>query len=504
MKKYFLFLIAAIGIMMASCSREDDGPVTPTPSPEISISQAMIDSIYQAIFDKNNVAKYNEISSELVSPVEMANRIYGPEGANGDEDVANARKAFMDNCNRVSDSIANKLGQNGFALNFRTHKFNYVTVDENNQPLTLSAFMCWACYRDDEEKIMDQNHIVFVCPYTHTKWNECATESDGGMERKTMACDNLFIIPDGQGFGVNRGAPQTYLAHHLHAQQYYDCLVAADRIFREKGGKFKGQWGLRVVGASQGGGDALSLHKYLETHDYEYDLTPYYNSNDENDKKIADEICKKAGVAAGTKTFKKPLKDQWRLAYSYVAVGPYNPEATLKEYLKWGKLSLPCVLPMVLKTMLAIHPELAAKYNEEDFYSDIYRKHKGEFDKVILEKTLTTSEFTDLMRKNLAYDNESKKDLEKMPLDRVLSKQMLDTNSDMCKDIMAALRQEDLTSGWTPTVKCYMYTYDGDEVVPYKNSELLEKFLGKWADVESSWFATSHEMACTFFFLKKW
>lgn len=117
--------------------------------------------------------------------------------------------------------------------------------------MTLSAYMCWLRkipFFNDK----DPEHIVFICPYTHTQAKECATESDGGVESYTFGKPNLFIIPDGQGFGANKDAQQTYLAHHLHAQQYYDCLVAADRIYRERGGKYETDWDLHVVGTSQG------------------------------------------------------------------------------------------------------------------------------------------------------------------------------------------------------------------------------------------------------------
>lgn len=519
MKKYFLFLVATIGLMMASCSKDDneiiepeptpipkpDPDPTPTPKPEIIISQALIDSIRLNIFDKQNIVNVKEIGSELISAEEMADKIYGKDGDNGAEELAEVKKTFLKNCQSISDSVANKTGENGVTVFFDSYKFKYITIDEHNNPLTLSAWMCWGVIPNlfGKNIILDQNHIVFVCPYTRTKWDECATISDGGLERKAMLCDNLFIIPDGQGFGVDKDAPQTYLAHHLHAQQYYDCLVAADRLFREQGGTYEDDWDLHVVGASQGGGDALALHKYLETHEVEYDLTAYYNSGNEKDKKIADEICKQEGVSAGTKIINKSLADQWRFAYSYVCAGPYSPETTLKEYLEWGKLSYACVLPMVLKTMLAINPDLAAKYKEEEFYSDIYLQHKEEIDELLLKKTLDTDDLIPYMRKLLAYDNEPDGAPENLPLDRILSQQIMDTSSEMCQDMMAALRKEDLTTGWTPSRKCYMYNCKTDEVVPYKNSVLLMEFLGDLADVTNS-SAPDHEGTCEEFYKTKW
>lgn len=518
MKKYFLLLAATIGLMMASCSKDDneiiepeptpiptpnpDPDPTPTPKPEFTVTQAFLDSIKYDLFDKSNIVDFKEMDSELISAEEMADKIFGPDGANGDEELAAARRVFLLNCQNAADSIANATGQNAAAMLFGTQKFNYVTVDENNNPLTLSAWMCWGAYWAFGTHNMKQNHIVFICPYTHCKWDECATESDGGMEKYFIGCDNLFIIPDGQGFGIDKDAPQTYLAHHLHAQQYYDCLVAADRIYREDGGKYEDNVDLRVVGASQGGGDALSLHKYLETHYLDYDLSFYYDSEySEALKPVADLMCETYGVPAGTRIIKIPLAQQWNMAYSYVAVGPYNPEATLQTYLKWGALSFPCVLPMVLKTMLAINPDLSTKYKEEEFYSDLYLKHKDEFDEAILKKTKTSEELNALFRKHLVLDGDP--DGAPLPIDRILSKEMLNTESDMCKDMMAALGKEDLTKGWTPSVKCYMYNCETDEVVPYINSVLLKDFMGNLADVSNS-LASGHVKTCVMFFTKKW
>lgn len=514
MKKFFLLFVAAIGLMVASCSKDDDKIIVPeptptptptpdpTPDPEVVVTQDMIDNAMYDLFDKSNIVEFDVTDEKTLSVEEIANKIFGEDGTYGNEDLSAAKQAFLDNCQRISDSIANVTGENGFSCLFDSYKFKYTTVDENNNPLTLSAYMCWLRkipFFNDK----DPEHIVFICPYTHTQAKECATESDGGVESYTFGKPNLFIIPDGQGFGANKDAQQTYLAHHLHAQQYYDCLVAADRIYRERGGKYETDWDLHVVGTSQGGGDALALHKYLETHDCEYDLSAYYNSGKASDMKIADEICKIANEKAGTKNVKVKLMDIWRFAYSIVCCGPYNPEVTLKKYLKWGELSYPCVLPMVLKTMLALNPDLASTYEEKEFYSELYNKHKGEIDKVLIEKTLQSLDLNKYMRQLLAHEGEPNGAPELVPIDRILSEEMLKPDSKMCQDILAALAKENLTSGWAPQKKCYVYTCEKDEVVPYENSQLLLEFLGDKA-VEMKLDADSHMGACVSFFGKEW
>lgn len=64
MKKYFLLFVAAIGLMVASCSKDDDKIIVPeptptptptpdpTPDPEVVVTQDMIDNAMYDLLTK--------------------------------------------------------------------------------------------------------------------------------------------------------------------------------------------------------------------------------------------------------------------------------------------------------------------------------------------------------------------------------------------------------------------------------------------------------------------
>lgn len=95
------------------------------------------------------------------------------------------------------------------------------------------------------------------------------------------------------------------------------------KLFQKEKGKMKDDWKLRVIGASQGAGDAMAVHKLLDT-------TP-----------IDD--------------FGTYLRDAWNFDYSYVCCGPYCPEATMQAYHRDGVVYYPCVVPLVIESMLDCH-----------------------------------------------------------------------------------------------------------------------------------------------------
>ena len=59
------------------------------------------------------------------------------------------------------------------------------------------------------------------------------------------------------------------------------------------------------------------------------------------------------------------------------------------------------------------------------------------------------------------------------PLDKMLSTDMLDTNSQIYNDLMDCLKEQDLTRGWRPYTKTKVYYSTGDEVVPCANAEKI-------------------------------
>ena len=484
MKKLFLYLLAAV-LAVAGCTKND-----PEPSPESP--EEDIDGFLQEVFwAQNDDLYYEVISKQRLTPEELVESVFGPEDKLDEEELA-IKEAFLKRCDEKLEELRKEDPDGAAAIYFDRTFFKYHTVDQNGNRIELSAFVGWAIHRFPWWPY-DQNHVLLCCPYTHTKEDECATESNngfgGGYEFLTMLHDNLFIMPDGQGFGTNKDKVQTYLNHNLHAQQYYDALKVGQKIYLDEHGKLEDDWTLRVVGASQGGGDAIALHKYLDTHYDKIDLTECYESKDPFQRIKANQLCKLYGYPQGTKIIEAPFRDIHRFEFSYVCCGPYSPEVTMQTYSKWGQMSYPCVIPLVIKSMLACYPNELKKYREEDFFSGKWNSNKADFDNIYLKKTMKSDDLNEYICEKLGI--KMKDHIPMAPLDSILSKSMLDTTSQIYKDLMTCLKKQDLTRGWTPRTKTKLHFTSNDEVVPYANTQkLIELFKASnctYKTVDRSW-----------------
>lgn len=459
-RRFACCLLVLAGLMFSSCTKDEAGDET--------------DSVDLAKLIE--APDYEIISEEYLTAEEMADKLFGKDGANGSSlDLSQARARFLEMDRKKCDSLANALGQNGVVTHYGLVNYNYTSVDQFGKSIILSSVVAWGEYWLFGDHMLDQNHIYLTCPYTHTKESECATEDEGGWELTFQTTDILFIMPDGQGFGKTKNTTQMYLNHNVQARQIYDALVAGYRLYtKDCGGKMEDDWKLRVCGASQGAGDAIAVHKYLDTH--------YQLANGRNEL----------------------LKDIWRFDYSYVSSGPYCPAETMRQYFKWGELVYPCVLPMVIQSMRASYPDFAAKYPEEAFYTAKYLENKEHFDKVFLEKTLTADDLNADLISKLNPDANKYKDVKKMPLSWMLNEEVLNLDSPISKALLECLDDQDLTKGWTPKTDTYLHYSPDDDVVPYVNTQMLQKLFGSKAHMDEALYAGGHVTTCKQFMLSVW
>lgn len=398
---------------------------------------------------------------------EMADLIYGPEGTNSDD--ADLRKQFLESCEQQIAEANNNFPPTGFI----TYRYEYRTYRSDGFDDWFSAFMAVGA---NPLGICEQNNIYLVCPYTHTLAKECATRSKGGEEYKYfLSIQNVFIMPDGQGFGSTADRVQPYVDHIDQATQIYDALAAGMKLFQKEKGKMKDDWKLRVIGASQGAGDAMAVHKLLDT-------TP-----------IDD--------------FGTYLRDAWNFDYSYVCCGPYCPEATMQAYHRDGVVYYPCVVPLVIESMLDCHWNSEVrwtrwKYKKKRFYTEEWWKlWEQELKFLYGDKTMASEELNKHICNKLGVDITVQK--LSLPLDKMLSEELLDSKSDIHDNLMECLRRQDLTSGWTPKTKTKIYYSKKDEVVPYVNTERLIKLFGDKCEAEEAYW-DGHVACCMQFMAKPW
>ena len=375
------------------------------------------------------------------------------------EELTQIRDNFLNRINNVRDSLERALGTNGISYFYNIHKYTYTSEDQYGNSITLSAMaawpyyiLLWGAYDYDPDDIMLFEH------YTIGSNEEAPTNS-----RKTqtaaifMSHEDLVIAPDLIGYGQTRDSVHLYLNHDVTAKNSVDAIQAGIDVFNKyKTGntKLEDDWGLYVVGMSQGGASALAVQKYFDTH------------TDEAEK--------------------------YRFKAAICCSGPYMPSATIQHYIDSGQgLEFPFVVPMTAKSMLASYPELRSKYMESQFYTDEYITDAMPFiDKMFFYKESTNGEISEEIARRLHLAENSVK------ISDIFNSKALDSNSQMNKDIMAALRKNDLTSGWTPKHKIILVHGRDDQVVPYINAQAVVGSFGKDVVLITSGLPSAHTTAC--------
>ena len=332
---------------------------------------------------------------------------------------------------------------------YRSIDYTYESIDEQGKPITLSARAIWGGYKIFDYFLEKRPQFVLLAPhYTISDDFECPT-SGRSIEDMMMSGNRLLIIPDYEGFGVTKDRVQPYIIHDLCAQQCIDALKAGYKIFRDKASiPLMDDFTLSVAGVSQGGGNALAIHKWLDTH--------------------AD------------------FADRWRFDFSYCAAGPYSPRITFEKYFEQKKLVYPVVMPVVIKAMIASYPDILGKWKEEDFFSDSYNAKKDVIDLMVNSKEYTSDEINDYIFD--MYPHEGEKDIKSRKeiwLTDILSADALNRESELCKALFVCLDKNDLTKGWTPIHPIHLYHGKGDQIVSYANAEAVMKAFPDKTDLSS-------------------
>ena len=235
------------------------------------------------------------------------------------------------------------------------YTYKYPSVNADGEPVTLSAM---ACMPDEDCKHI--NNVIIGCHVTITSNKECPSRyseegkstSDVSMlmnhagsglafhsTQGNMPYYNLVILPDYEGYGVTRNHAHPYLYQELTARQVVDAtrygisLYKMDEMVKKARHSFRDGWRSICVGYSQGGSVALATQRFIE---------------------------------------QNGLTDELQFAGSVCGDGPYDMMATLMYYVKQYKegdnLSMPVVLPLIIKGMCDNNPYMVD--HQQSAFSD--------------------------------------------------------------------------------------------------------------------------------------
>lgn len=357
-------------------------------------------------------------------------------------------------------SLRQETGKPDIQLGFRKVTYLYPSRDVDGGETTLSAAACWLGYFDNGVwNDLKPENICLMEHYTIT--SDAEAPSNTFALEMFITGNALTIMPDYIGYGITKDMHHPYLNHDVCATNSIDALSAGYELFNDKSKNgMNNGWKLHIAGASQGAGNAIAIHKLMDTN--------------------------------------LELAAKWNFASTYCSSGPYSPVVTIDKYFTDGKVIYPVVFPLVIKTMFDSYPEIMEEFTEEMFYSQNYLAIKSEIDGLIEGKKHNTSEinqvFIDKVRKtvdaNLA-ENE-------IYLTDILSPEMLDKESPICKALYLCLEKNDLTIGWTPVHPIRLHYSSEDKVVPHENSLAIHEAFGdEVVTLEPSLVPADHITTCS-------
>ena len=422
LKGLMLTMLFACSMFIVSCTINEDRPVNN-------------DGKIPTIDEQADAMNVEIVSEEELTAQQLAESVFGDSHSlTADPTLTEFRNNFLKKQKELSDKLSEGRA-NGITTNFKSINFTYSSRNEYGATIKLSARVYWGhfyIYGD-----LDPDYIVLCPHFTIGSNDECPTKKHT-YEAAAICGDNLLIMPDYKGFGEAKGQVQPYINHNLCAQNCIDALVAGYKVFKQKSkAKLESDWKLYVIGASQGGGNALAVHKWLDTH--------------------------------------PDFAKEWRFDYSYCCAGPYSPGLTFQKYFEQKKHPYPCVFPFTIKAMFEAYSDDLRKWKETDFYSEDYVKyHKEEMDKMIASKNYDCDAINAKFFEWYPHKGDNNiKGGKEIYLSDILSKEVMDEDSEMYKVLMNCLDDNDLTKGWQPTHRIKLYHGKGDEIVPYANAEAV-------------------------------
>ena len=397
----------------------------------------------------------------------------------------------------------------GKLVGAKLYSYTYPSVDADGNEVTLSSLMAVPSKIFVGGVNTQPTNVVIGCHVTITSNFECPTEyneSGGWGSWKTdvgMLIDYtrndafrqpccLVILPDYEGYGVSKNRAHPYLYQELTARQVVDAVRYGLTLYKDNKEQYdfaslEENWKSVCIGYSQGGSVSLATHRFIE---------------------------------------ENGLADELHFAGSVCGDGPYDPVAHLGYYMnddgetydgtnrtkhKKGNVSMPIVMPLILKGMCDRNPFMRqhqlsdylsekflrtgvidfinAKSNENkdrqystDNINEAFRNMRANGQKYTVtdEQGAQTehSYSAEEMRQMLCDDDgdnvygklsEMMTESAFVYFNSLNSSSTVPSDRGVMKDLHRALASNARVSGWTPTHRIGFYHSTYDTVVPYDN-----------------------------------
>jgi len=413
-------------------------------------------------------------------------------------------------------------GKQTFGSMAKLYSYRYPSVDANGKKVVLSALMGVPTKIFFDETAAKPNNLVIGCHETITSNYECPTNYNHGGSVKSgnsmlleycrydvlrQPCC-LVILADYEGYGYSANRPHPYLYQELTARQVVDAVRYGLKLYEREVSsgpygfaRFENDWKSVCIGYSQGGSVALATQKFIETNG---------------------------------------LSDELHFAGSVCGDGPYDPIAHVRYYMEDnghtyhykdgeeqktahtpGTLSMPIVMPLILKGMCDSNPmmrqhnlseyltdlffatsstymiEAKSQSNNSDQYStgrvtEVYRdcrkngaSWRGDITNPYGDDLTVGNSYSASTMQEMLFKDDGKNVWGRM--DKMFVKscynylnnpsnfedaqgnRITPTGKGVMEDLHRALESNNLTVGWTPKHRIAFYHSTYDTVVPYAN-----------------------------------
>ena len=261
----------------------------------------------------------------------------------------------------------NKDGKGGtsYFYMYKWATLRYKSNTANGTIQDLSELIVWPYCCGD--KTPDQ--LIIGCHSTITSNAQRPTnfsEHSNASEMNMLALfahawsqNALVIVPDYEGYGSTVSSAHPYCNRELTAEQVVTGAKAGLNWFENKVKKMNNSWSSVAVGYSQGGAVAAGVLRYCQQHH-------------ENGLRLKGAVC---------------------------GDGPYDPLATLKNYIATDKLFMPVAPALLLKGMIDTDKEMKQQgCTYQDFVTEQFYQ-TGIFD-MIQSKQKTTDDIQDALLKH--------------------------------------------------------------------------------------------------------
>ena len=337
----FLFCIVLTGL--GACTESNDNPVSPGDyggGGDIDYDINNVEVIESGVMKTADI--FDDIIKDNADLEDKEDSIYYEWATEHKKYIISDEQAATRASNEDRTGEDGK-GDTGYLKNVKWVTIRYKTKSVTGADIWCSALVVWP-YNAIRANPNPTNLIIGChCTITSnderpTNFSKLKTGTDVGMMALQWVASKancLLVVPDYEGYGATHGSPHPYCNRDVTAVQVLDGAKAGLAWYTRNEKKMAYDWRTYAVGYSQGGAVAAGTYRY----------------------------------------YREKKMDGMGFFGAVCGDGPYDPLATLKEYIKQDKLYMPVAPALLLKGAVDTNKDLKAlgciygDFVRDDFYN---------------------------------------------------------------------------------------------------------------------------------------